>query len=235
MSTHTRSRTHSTDDRPLPTAHLLEPATDAGDATLAAFAPGAIPDDVDASDTDTETTTDSSTAATATLEDFTVRSFPRPAAESDSRPDELSADDAEAGQTTLTGSTDWSTAELAAFYEDQGKFPIEIATDLAGDLSRSEVADRLRRAGVLEPADDYRALHELYCERDWSTSEIAERACDGAVTSETIAYRLHQFGFHEERSQERLAAMDPDELDLETDDKALIDETAGREKRQVRA
>ncbi|ELZ21639.1 MULTISPECIES: hypothetical protein [Natrinema] len=124
---------------------------------------------------------------------------------------------------------DWSVAELATFYEDQGKFPVEIAADLAGDLSRSEVADRFRRAGDLAPEDDYRVLHELYYERDWSTTEIAERACDGVVTSETIAYRLHQFWLHKVHSHDRLAAMDPDELDFATD------ETVGRDKRRVRA
>lgn len=142
------------------------------------------------------------------------------------RPDELEAsDDATTRLVKLTGDDRWTDDELATFYE-RGYFPAEIARDLG--LERSEGADRLRRAGHLQPHDDYRTLAELYDERGYSTTEIAETACDRQVSSETVAERLHRFGLHQESAQDKLAAMDPDELDLSTD-------ADDREERRVRA
>lgn len=149
------------------------------------------------------------------LEAFTAREFPKPEPKQSTRPDELETPDAPA-QTTLTGAAEWTDDQLATFY-DRGLFPAQIAAELAGDLSRATVADRLRRAGVLEPWDDYQRLERLYCDEGWSTERIAAEACDGRVSAETVAQRLHLFGLAEETSQERLAKLDADALDLSID------------------
>lgn len=73
------------------------------------------------------------------------------------------------------------------------------------------MADPLQRAGALEPYDDRLVLAFLY-ER-YSTVEIAEDVCDSAVTSETIAYRLHLFGLTAGSTQDQLAELDPEEID----------------------
>ncbi|SDD89511.1 hypothetical protein SAMN05192552_106611 [Natrinema hispanicum] len=57
MSMHTRVRTHSADNHWFLTDYAFEPVTDAGDATLAAFDPAAIPE-ADDVNPERETTND---------------------------------------------------------------------------------------------------------------------------------------------------------------------------------
>jgi len=62
-------------------------------------------------------------------------------------------------QTTLTDS--WDTDALAHLYRD-GLFPAEIAAQIDAALSATQIRDRLRRAGTLDPADDRTALAHVY-------------------------------------------------------------------------
>lgn len=152
---------------------------------------------------------ETSTDDQPTLANYGTGTTAEPTADS-SRPDELETPDAPA-QTKLAG--EWTDDDLAYLYRE-GLFPQEIAAEIDADCTGEEVAVRLRRADVLEAQDDPVRLEYLYCECGWSTTKIAETACDGDVSGETIASRLHRFGLVDATPSGLLEALDPEDLDL---------------------
>lgn len=124
--------------------------------------------------------------------------------------DEQPSTDETPTQTSLAAR--WTDADLEHLYAE-GHFPAEIAAEFDTGLTESEIRDRLRRAGVLEPHDDAVALAHLKA-RGLSNGEIAAQACAGAVSKETVRTRVERFGLSETDSSALLESMNPEDLGL---------------------
>lgn len=114
-------------------------------------------------------------------------------------------------QPTLAAFRDDARAQMIRHYS-QGKRPDEIADALEADLET--VAGHLRRAGVLKPFDDPRALTHLYHEHGHTLETLSE-TFDHARGPESIRFRMEQFGIERDGSTttKLLESMNPGDVE----------------------
>jgi len=111
---------------------------------------------------------------------------------------------------------DTERTTLAAFdpvarYE-AGDMVWQIADDLAPEADT--VARQLRRAGVLKPFDDSRALAHLYDEHDHTLESLAA-LFDHARGPESIRSRMDKYGISRGQTpSEKLSELNPEDLGL---------------------
>ena len=114
-------------------------------------------------------------------------------------------------QPTLDAFADDDRARTIRAYS-RGDRPDQIAERTDTDLQT--VARRLRRAGVIEPWDDPRALAHLY-DRFGSVDPIAREAFGGDVCFETVRGRMEAFGIDRGTSPaDRLTDLNPEDIGL---------------------
>lgn len=117
-----------------------------------------------------------------------------------------------ATQPTLTNYTTQTDASIMAAYA-KGKRPDQIADATDADLTT--VARRLRRAGVLEPWDDPRALRHLYHEHDHTLEDLAA-IFEDRIAAETVRMRMEWFGIERtpDSMRHRLEELNPEDVGL---------------------